>query len=60
MFEDFENVNAKDQAIIEADLLEEFYREMQEDLEDNRVQEALDITPERETYWQEQQDLEFA
>ena len=59
--EDFERAHLIDAAIMTADLMEEIYQaEMDEDLETPEVQEALDITPEREAYWIEQQDLEFA
>ncbi len=55
----FENLVAREQAIIDSD----FYAEIAEDLKDVEVQRALQIDPDSEIKWQDQQstdiDLEF-
>jgi len=59
MFEDFENIEAKEQALIHADMLEEFYKEMDEDLQDPIVQRAFGIHPDQRRAAIEEQDLDF-
>ena len=55
----FENLVARERAIIDSD----FYAEIAEDLKDVEVQRALQIDPDSEIKWQDQQstdiDLEF-
>ena len=55
MREDFENIGAKEQAIITADLLEEMYRDMQDD----RCQRAYGIHSEQMKRQEVEQDIEF-
>ena len=54
----FENLMAREQAIIQAD----YYAEMTEDLKEPEVQQALQIDPVSETRWQARQDedIDFA
>ena len=60
MFEDFENIGAKEQAIMTADMMEEIYRaEMDDDLQDPVVQRAFGVHSDQRKASIEAQDLDF-